>query len=103
VGWAENGALVSASADYGFNATTNRLLIANFTPAVIPQMGIGLVTNTVVVSWPTNSIGFTLEQTAIFNPTNWFAVTNFVSVVGTNNEVIISPPTGYRFFRLAHP
>jgi hypothetical protein len=34
---------------------------------------------------------------------NWFSVTEPISVVGTNNEVILSLLTGARFFRLAHP
>ena len=35
--------------------------------------------------------------------TNWFPTTESISVVGTINEVILSPPTGYSFFRLAPP
>ena len=103
VGWTENGAPVSDLADYGFNATTNRLLIANFAPAVPPLLAIQLITNRVVLSWPTNSIGFTPEQTVDFNRTNWFPLTDPINVVSTNNEVIVSAPTGYRFFRLTHP
>lgn len=102
-GWTEDGAPVSALADYSFNATTNRLLVANFAPAAPAALAIQFVTNLVVLSWPTNCIGFALEQTTGFNPTNWFAATNDVGVVGTNNHVVITPQIDGRFFRLVHP
>ena len=102
-GWTENGVTVSGLTDYGFNATTNRLLIANFAPAIIPRLAIQLVTNAVVMAWPTNSMGFTPERTVDFSPTNWFPVTEPISVVGTNHQVIIAPPRGHNFFRLTHP
>lgn len=103
VGWTEDGVAVSDLADYNFNATTNRLLVANFVPAVPPLLAIQLITNSVVLSWPTNSIGFTPEHTTDFNPTNWFPILEPIIVAGTNNEVIVSPVTGRSFFRLTHP
>jgi hypothetical protein len=103
VNWTEFGAEVSVLPDYTFSATTNRLLIANFMPAVIPHLGIQLVTNAVVLSWPTNSVGFSLEQNTDFHPTNWSAATNKVLLAGTNNWVKVSPLAGHWFFRLVHP
>ena len=77
---------------------TNRTIeihrdIANFAPAVIPRLDIRFDSATAVLSWPTNSIIFTRERKADFNPTIWIAATNFVYVAGTNNEVTISPVT----------
>lgn len=103
VDWTEDGVAVSRSADFSFNATTNRLLVANFAPAIIPRLAIQLVTNAVVLAWPTNSMGFTPERTVDFNPTNWFPVAEPISVVGTNHQVIVSTGAGKGFLRLVHP
>jgi len=60
-------------------------------------------TNTAVVAWPAPSTGFSLLQNNIVETTNWVSVTNSVIVVGAENQVIISPPAGNRFYRLFHP
>jgi hypothetical protein len=60
-------------------------------------------TNTVVVAWPFPSTGFSLEQNALPNTGGWATVTNGVSQVGSENQVIVSPPAGNRFFRLKSP
>jgi hypothetical protein len=57
-------------------------------------------TNTVVVAWPFPSTGFGLEQNSLPHVGGWTAVTNAVSQVASENQVIISPPAGNRFFRL---
>ena len=59
-------------------------------------------TNTVIVAWPAPS-SFSLQQNASLATTNWTSVTNVVSLVGTNNQVTISPPAGNRFYRLKFP
>jgi|SRR5215471_8442450 len=59
-------------------------------------------TNTVVVAWPAPSTGFSLQQNPAVGTTNWSGVTNNVLVVGSENQVIIAPPAGNRFFRLIH-
>jgi hypothetical protein len=61
-------------------------------------------TNTVIVSWPSPSIGFTLQQN-----TNSIASVNWSNVVatpfddGTTKTVIVNPPAGNRFYRLFKP
>lgn len=58
-------------------------------------------TNTVAVSWPSPSTGFTLQQN-----TNGIATLNWSNVVteptdnGTTKTMIVNPPSGTRFFRL---
>ena len=56
----------------------------------------------VVVSWPTNLVGFTLQQTPVLvTPTNtWTNVTHAASVSGTNYTVTINAASGTSFFRL---
>jgi hypothetical protein len=56
--------------------------------------------NTVLLAWPAPSTGFSLQQNAALGTTNWSGVTNSVAVVGTENQVLISPSVGNRFYRL---
>ena len=60
-------------------------------------------TNTVVVSWPAPSTGFSLQQNSNLSTTNWSSVTNVVQNAGGNNQVTIAPPIGNRFYRLVFP
>jgi hypothetical protein len=59
--------------------------------------------NTAVVAWPAPSTGFALQQNSNLVSTVWSGVTNTVNVVGSENQVIISPPAGNRYFRLFKP
>ncbi len=61
-------------------------------------------TNTVVISWPAPSSGFSLQQNGVANNGGgWLGVTNQIVVVGAENQVIIAPPIGNKFFRLRSP
>lgn len=69
-----------------------------------PQLSIGLIgTNAVVISWTTNWDGYVLQQNPVCYTTNWVNVTNSVSVVDGQNQVIVSPLVENRYFRLVHP
>ena len=71
---------------------------------VVPRLDIPLTPpNTALLSWPTNSVGFVLQQNSDLTTTNWVNATNTVSVAGTNSQVIMSPLDGAKFFRLVHP
>src|SRR6266487_6201267 len=52
------------------------------------------ITNTVMVAWPVSGTVFTLQQNAVLGSPGWGGVTNTVNVVGSENQVIISPPVG---------
>jgi len=61
-------------------------------------------TNTVVVAWPAPSTGFSLQQNPFANNSGtWAGVTNVPVVVGSENQVTLTSPTGNRFFRLKSP
>jgi hypothetical protein len=60
-------------------------------------------TNTVVVAWPTSATGFTLQQNSDLNTTSWSTVGTSPTVVGSENQVVVSPPIGNRFYRLKSP
>ena len=57
-------------------------------PVAPPTLQIALtVTNSAVLSWPTNATGFRLEKNTSVTTTNWVNVTTNVKVAGTNNQV----------------
>ena len=60
-------------------------------------------TNTVLIAWPAPSTGFALQQNSDLNTVAWAGVTNVPAVVGSENQVIISPPAGSQFYRLKYP
>jgi len=57
----------------------------------------------VTVSWPSASPGFTLQQNADLNTTNWTPAPQVASDNGTNKFIIVNPPAGNRFYRLFKP
>lgn len=57
-------------------------------------------TNSVLISWPSPSTGFVLQQNSNLSGTNWTTVPQTPVDNGTNVTVTISPPTGTWFFRL---
>ena len=60
-------------------------------------------TNTVLIAWPLSATGFNLQQQSVLGNPSWGPVTNRVDAVGSENQVIISPPVGNRFYRLRNP
>jgi len=69
-----------------------------------PLLAITLTsTNTVVVSWPSASTGFTLQQSANLNSPNWVAVSEVVTDDGATKFIVLNPPTGSRLYRLFRP
>ena len=60
-------------------------------------------TNTAVVAWPSPSVGYALQSNTNLATTAWLGVTNTVTGVGGENQVIIPPAGGKQYFRLFHP
>jgi len=61
-------------------------------------------TNTVVVSWPSPSTGWTLQQnTNSVSSVNWCNVTSGIQDNGATKSLIVSPPVGNRFYRMYKP
>ncbi len=58
--------------------------------------------NTVTVSWPYPSTGWTLQQNSDLSTANWPA-SGGISNDGVNNYITIISPTGNLFFRLSKP
>ena len=60
-------------------------------------------TNAVLLSWPSPSAGFMLQQTSDLTTTNWIRVDLPVGDDGTTKSVIVAPAAGSRFLRLKWP
>jgi hypothetical protein len=60
-------------------------------------------TNSLVLSWPSPSTGFTLQENADLGTTNWVATTpQDVTDDGTNKFFFVNPAAGIRFYRLSN-
>jgi hypothetical protein len=101
IGQPEAGHLSGGSytLDGGFWST----LAAIQTPGA-PLLCVSLTaTNTAVVSWPSPSTGFHLQENPIAGSTNWTAVVQAPADDGTTRWVVVSPAAGNRFYRLKNP
>ena len=104
--WTENSAVVGTSPTYTLTSDTNHTIVANFIAAVIttpsqPSLSLAVVSpGVLILSWPTNSTVFSLEQNSNLTTTNWGAVTNAVTVVGGQNQVTVQMAGEQGFFRL---
>jgi hypothetical protein len=54
----------------------------------------------VIISWPSPSTGFQLQENMALGSTNWTNVATLPSDNGTNKTVTVSPPIGNKFYRL---
>lgn len=73
--------------------------VAGITPS-IPVLVIARSGDNAVVSWTTNSLGYTLQQIGDLSKTNWANVTNPTIVVGNQNQVTLPLANTNNFFRL---
>jgi len=66
-----------------------------------PALSIKLIaTNSVQVSWPSPSAGFSLQENGNLSTTNWVSPSESVFDNGTIKFITVSPPSGIRFYRL---
>jgi hypothetical protein len=75
--------------------------------AVVQTPGAPLLTithsgNSVTISWPSPSTGWTLQQNSDLTTTSW-STSGGISDNGTNKSITITSPTGNLFFRLRNP
>jgi len=88
---------------FGSDGSSDYLTI-KYSPAGVPLLTIArTTTNTVAVSWPSPSTGFTLQQNTDLATTNWAPVGTTPADDGTTRTVIVNPPVGNKFYRLVHP
>jgi hypothetical protein len=75
-------------------------------PTLTPPLTLTRSGNSMVVSWPSASAGWSLQQNPDLTTTNWSpsGYSGYgISDDGTNKSLTITPPTGNLFFRLLHP
>jgi hypothetical protein len=87
------------SLDGGFWALVNAIQTSG-----APRLTIRFTqTNTIVVSWPWPSTGFSLQEASNVNQLVWTAPPETVTDNGTNKFIIVDPPMGNRFYHLFKP
>ena len=57
----------------------------------------------ILISWPTNAAGLSLESTGDLGTAVWSPVTNRLVISGQNNTVMLGLPAASQFFRLSGP
>ncbi len=94
-----------AVANTTFTCTLPAMSVVTFVGrAMVPSLNIQLTrSNGLLLSWPSPSTGFTLQQNANAATTNWTTVATAPIDDRTNKTVTINPQAGNRFFRLMHP
>lgn len=106
--WTLGGVPAGTNNPVTFDALADYEFVANFVTASgsapAPRLTMSLTApNTLLIQWPTNDTGFVLQQNTDLATTNWSNVPDVPSVVGSNQQVTISPTTGNRYFRLIRP
>ena len=77
-------------------------LISVVQTAGAPTLSITRSGNTVTISWPYPSTGWTLHQNSDLTTANW-SPSGGIANDGTNNFITLTSPTGKLFFRLSNP
>ena len=88
-------------------ATTGQLPMLTVVYTVPPPPSLVIrhpTANTVLISWPSSSAGFTLQQNVNgLSSLSWSNVTDTIQDDGTNRTLTINSPGGTRFYRLFKP
>jgi len=97
----DDGTVLAGYGTWAADGST-RGFVAKITgpPAERPALRIRASGSKVVISWPTNAVGYGLWQNSNLTATAWSAVTNAVTVDGTNDTVLMNVEPGRRFYRL---
>jgi hypothetical protein len=97
-----DGAKLIAAADV--STGTGRIYLSP--PLVSPPPSLAILrtsTNTVVISWPSPSSDWNVQQSTNQPDASWNTPSESISDDGTNKFIIVNPPAGNRFFRLIKP
>jgi uncharacterized repeat protein (TIGR03803 family) len=65
-----------------------------------PMLQIAPAGNGVIISWPSPSTGYVLQQNGNLLPSGWSNFTGVTNNNGTTQSVTVSPATGTQFYRL---
>ena len=67
-----------------------------------PLLSVAQSNGFAIISWPSPSTGFALQQNTNLNTTNWVTPSETITDNGTNKFIIVNPLTN-RFYRLRRP
>jgi hypothetical protein len=91
---------VMTGANFAITGGFWSLIAAVPTPGA-PRLSVTLTaTNTVLISWPSPSTGFQLQQNPNLATGNWVTTAQTPADNGVIKTIVISPPTGSSFYRL---
>ncbi len=65
-----------------------------------PALSTSFSSSKLIISWPTNAIGFGLQQNMTLAPGGWVGAMNPVTVVGAQNQVSVPLTNSSSFYRL---
>lgn len=102
-----DGKLDLLSANYGANTLSVAINNSTFPPPTSrPTLNLKPSGSSILVSWPSSSAGWSLQQNSILTDTNWspsgYSGYDIVDD-GTNKSLTIPTPSGSLFFRMLHP
>jgi hypothetical protein len=88
-------------ADGGVASTES---ISNFSFISLPKLSSQLAsTGTILFSWPASAGGFGLQQNSSLNPTTWVKSPGPPELVSSQNQVLVTPAIGSKYYRLMLP
>jgi hypothetical protein len=69
-----------------------------------PVLSITPSGSNVILSWIVPSVEFVLQENSALGTTNWTTVTTppTLNLTSLQNQVMVSPSSGHRFYRLKH-
>ena len=96
-GWATPASVDVVITQGGTNVVDGTYVVIGGAPVLTVRL---TPTNTVMVSWPSPSTGWNLQQNTNLFTLTWAAPAQTVTDDGTNKFIIVSPPSGKMFYRL---
>jgi hypothetical protein len=91
-------ALLSLSGQ--LNETGYSYAVDNIVMQPIPSVAFQISGTDIIVSWPTNALGFSLQSATNLDIEDWTAITNAPIVIGTNYTITLSTTNQIQFFSL---
>jgi hypothetical protein len=77
-------------------------ILSTTASAEVPHLTVALTgDDAVVISWPSPSTGFVLQQAANLSAPGWAPISQTPTDNGTIKSIIVKPPLGNVFYRLA--
>ena len=92
--------MAAVSGNYAYVGTVAGLRVY-YLAMPAPPLGISSSTSNILLSWPTPTGAFEVQQSPDLHLANWITLTNRPVVVGSKNQVAIPKPDGTMFYRLA--